>query len=243
MDRDRRFNSARGLHPWRRRLVSTGQPTSSRFNSARGLHPWRRHIPQTLGRHIHRLQFGQGFAPLETRIPVLGCSPLPKGLQFGQGFAPLETMVSKRPNAHFLTASIRPGVCTPGDEPNEDHTVSVHRRFNSARGLHPWRQADPELIAEARHSLQFGQGFAPLETVYSGPLPSRRCGASIRPGVCTPGDDELPKQRNVPSWASIRPGVCTPGDPRVDRLIGLLVAASIRPGVCTPGDTDSECQG
>ena len=139
--------------------------------------------------HYHpALQFGQGFAPLET--PESLCDPLLKlrgfnsarglhpwrqrpvpfrptsvpTLQFGQGFAPLETLAKKLANVVMFNASIRPGVCTSGDIFYIVVVIGCFSRFNSARGLHPWRLSMARCGVIGYTRLQFGQGFAPLET-------------------------------------------------------------------------------
>ena len=133
-----RFNSAMGLHPWRRALACADnqlpaasirpwvcthgdaaqrddQPIfASSFNSAMGLHPWRR---RTCAR---------SEAASEASIRPWVCT---HGDQIQKG------RLAKRE----VVASIRPWVCTHGDGMRRFVELAPIRRFNSAMGLHPWR--------------------------------------------------------------------------------------------------------
>ena len=79
-----------------------------------GLHPWRHILANAAKPSIKLLQFGHGFAPMETWL-LLHCGAL------------------------YDAASIRPWVCTHGDEYVHEAEENSIEGFNSAMGLHPWR--------------------------------------------------------------------------------------------------------
>ena len=137
-----RFNSAMGLHPWR------PEPADVHWSTVpyASIRPWVCTHGDTLRRGsksciVTGLQFGHGFAPMETCAVATSCWIRRAGFNSAMGLHPWRRVPCRSLIRGIRTrASIRPWVCTHGDAAGIVVIVVVDHGFNSAMGLHPWRR-------------------------------------------------------------------------------------------------------
>ena len=252
-----------GLHPWRPvpsrsrwwpgceasirprvcthgdRFISSGstQPASW-LQFGHGFAPMETSDWQRCRFRDNKLQFGHGFAPMETcALDDDGYGN--DGLQFGHGFAPMETARNMR--QLLIQAPLQFG---HGFAPMETVGASVSEPSIYGASIRPWvcTHGDGETLTFRvleRFWLQFGHGFAPMETSHAVRIAVYGMDASIRPWVCTHGDTKFSdtgQGGRVQSRFNSAMGLHPWRHGYLTEVANELLGASIRPWVCTHGD-------